>query len=39
MLTLTPSIAEDLRQRSAEYANITDGVLVARLSWGSPADK
>ena len=39
MLTLTPGIAEELRQRSSRYSKVQGGVLVASVGRGSPADR
>ena len=39
MLTLTPGIAEELRQRSSRYSKVESGVLVANVVTGSPADR
>ena len=39
MLTLTPGIAEELRQRSSRYSSVEGGVFVASVSRGSPADR
>jgi len=39
MLTLTPAIAEELRQRSSRYSKVQGGVLVASVSRDSPADR
>ncbi|XP_057306780.1 serine protease HTRA2, mitochondrial-like isoform X2 [Hydractinia symbiolongicarpus] len=40
MLTLTPPIVRELQQRNAEYfADINDGVLVARVNIGSPSER
>ena len=40
MLTLTPAILSELQQRSQAYfGSIEGGVLVARVTPGSPADR
>ena len=39
MLTLTPPILEELQRRNPNYSEITKGVLVARVNYGSPAHR
>eukprot|EP00794_Sanderia_malayensis_P005488 gene5488-6173_t len=39
MLTLTPGIAEELRQRSSRYSKVDRGVFVANVARTSPADR
>lgn len=39
MLTLTPGIAQELRQRSSRYSNVESGVFVANVTRGYPADR
>ncbi|XP_033633425.1 serine protease HTRA2, mitochondrial-like [Asterias rubens] len=37
MLTLTPPLLNDLKSRMADFPNVTHGVLVYRITVGSPA--
>ena len=37
MLTLTPSIAAELRNRMSQFADIDTGVFVHKVLVGSPA--
>ena len=37
MLSLTPSLILDLKQRAPDFPNVSHGVLVYRITIGSPA--
>ncbi|XP_064600409.1 serine protease HTRA2, mitochondrial-like [Liolophura sinensis] len=39
MLTLTPAILVELRQRMGDFPNVTHGVLVHKVGLDSPADR
>ncbi|KAG5848400.1 serine protease HTRA2, mitochondrial-like [Anguilla anguilla] len=39
MLTLTPSIIEELKMRDASFPDVTHGILIHRVIIGSPASR
>ncbi|KAM4542551.1 serine protease HTRA2, mitochondrial-like [Odontesthes bonariensis] len=39
MLTLTPSIIEELKLRDSSFPNVTHGILIHRVIMGSPANR
>lgn len=39
MLTLTPQILDELRRRDQRFHEVTHGVLVAQINYGSPAHR